>query len=89
MKKSIARAGIVVGAALAVVGIAGGVASATPVNPAAGTSASASAAAAGAPSDIPIWLLPGVDAGALLDPVIAVPTTVLAPIDSLLLTLYG
>lgn len=89
MKKSIVRTGIVVGTALAVVGIAGGVASAASSNPQAGTSAPASASAASAPSDIPIWLLPGVDVGALLDPVIAVPTTVLAPVDSLLVALYG
>lgn len=64
-------------AALAVTGLTGGIASAAETAPA-------------APSGgVPIWLLPGVDLGPLLDPVIGLPAGVFGPIDGLLTTLGG
>ncbi|HVV08874.1 hypothetical protein [Amycolatopsis sp.] len=39
--------------------------------------------------ETPIWLVPGVDAGSVLDPTIGLPTAALAPVDSLLTFLAG
>lgn len=36
-----------------------------------------------------IWLLPGVDAGALLGPTVGLPTALLAPVDGVLTYLAG
>jgi len=68
MKKSFGR--VLAGTALAVVltGLVGGVADAAPL----------------AAADVPVRLLPGVDAGSLLDPVVGVPAGALAPVAGLL-----
>ncbi|WP_026153609.1 hypothetical protein [Amycolatopsis methanolica] len=39
--------------------------------------------------EVPIWLVPGVDAGPLLDPTTGAPTAVLAPVYGLLTELAG
>ncbi|UQS21431.1 hypothetical protein L1857_00600 [Amycolatopsis thermalba] len=39
--------------------------------------------------EVPIWVVPGVDAGPLLDPTIGLPTTALAPVYGLLTELAG
>ena len=57
--------------------VAAGAASAAPVSP--------SVADAG----VPIWAVPGLDVGSLLDPTIPLPTTALAPIDGLLKLVSG
>ena len=78
MKKSVGR--IVAGATLALVvtGLAGGVADAAPliVQPADN-------------SGVPIWLLPGVDLGPILDATIGLPQSALAPVSGLLTFLNG
>jgi hypothetical protein len=78
MKKLMVRAGIVAGATAAVLGLAGGLASAAPSH------VDASQSASDTPSGTAVWLFPGIDGGSLLDPLIAVPTTALAPVDGLL-----
>lgn len=42
-----------------------------------------------ASADTPIWLVPGVDAGALLSPTTDLPASALGPIDGLLTYLAG
>ncbi|TVT21955.1 hypothetical protein FNH06_15195 [Amycolatopsis acidiphila] len=39
--------------------------------------------------EIPVWVVPGVDAGSLLDPTIGLPAGALGPVDSLLTYLAG
>ncbi len=51
--------------------------------------ASAADAAPAAQGGTSVWVLPGVDAGALLDPLVQVPTGVLAPIAGVLGGLGG
>jgi hypothetical protein len=42
-----------------------------------------------ADNNTPIWVVPGLDAGSLLDPTVGLPTAALAPIDSLLTFFAG
>jgi hypothetical protein len=90
MTKSMTR--LVIGAvgALALAGLTSGIASAAQPAPAAlTTTVPAAGASAGAPADVPIWLLPGVDLGSVLDPTIGIPTEVLGPVDGLLTLVNG
>ncbi|HEV3362120.1 MAG TPA: hypothetical protein VG247_35355 [Pseudonocardiaceae bacterium] len=75
MRKSLVR--IVAGTTLALVAVAvtGGIASAAPAAPTPPATTS---------SDTPIWLLPGVDLGSVLDPTVGIPAEVFAPVDGLL-----
>ncbi|GAA1946420.1 hypothetical protein [Amycolatopsis minnesotensis] len=73
MKRIAVRAAVTVAAAAAFAGVAGGVADAAPSHAQEGT---------------PIWLLPGVDVGPLLDPAILAPANLLAPVYGLI-TLIG
>ncbi|WP_243769671.1 hypothetical protein [Amycolatopsis acidicola] len=40
-------------------------------------------------AEVPIWVVPGVDGGSLLDPTVNLPTALLAPVDSLLTFFAG
>ena len=42
-----------------------------------------------AADEVPVWVVPGVDAGSLLDPTIGLPASALAPLDGLLTYLAG
>ena len=75
MKKSIVRIVAGTAVALAAVAVTGGIASAAPAAPTPTATTS---------SDTPIWLIPGVDLGSILDPTIGIPAQVFAPVDGLL-----
>ncbi|MFC4003246.1 hypothetical protein ACFS2C_15725 [Prauserella oleivorans] len=62
---------------------------ATIVATAAASLAAASGVAAAEPQDPATWLLPGVDAGALLGPTVGLPTDALAPLYGVLTLLAG
>lgn len=76
MKKTMVRMVAGAAVAIAVTVTVGGVASAQTAPAARPASASA--------SDVPIWLLPGVDLGSVLDSTVGVPAAALGPVVGLL-----
>ncbi|WP_026360392.1 hypothetical protein [Amycolatopsis nigrescens] len=74
MKRTVSRVLVSVAAAAAFSGIAGGVADAAP---------------APAAQETPIWLLPGVDLGGLLEPTVNLPAQLLAPVFDVITFIAG
>jgi hypothetical protein len=84
MKRTIARVLLPLAAAGAFAALAGGVADAAPTTPAAPTAPAPGLPALPAGDGTAIWLIPGVDLGALLGPTVQAPTELLAPVFNLI-----